>query len=113
MRDAVTGPLGSDERGHGYLLPIASETQRAKLRLRTSHLIASSAFSLRSRASSARSSSPRTPFPSPRRRRSAFTQLPRVPSLTPRSRATCATGLPGLPDNPDRALLEILIELPP
>src|SRR5262249_15828212 len=93
MRDAVIRPLGCDERGHGYR-PIASDTQRATLRLRTSHLMASSAFSLRSRASSARSSSLSAPSPSPRRRRSAFTQLPSVPSLIPRSRATCAIGLP-------------------
>jgi hypothetical protein len=56
--------------------------------------IASSAFSFRSRPSSARSSSLSAPSASPRRRLSAFTQLPRVPSLTPRSRATCAIGFP-------------------
>src|SRR6266568_707579 len=81
LRDAVGLPLGSDEPGHGYLLPIASLTQRATLRLRTSRSIASSAHSRRSRASSARSSSPSSPVPSPRRRLSAFTQLPSVPSL--------------------------------
>jgi hypothetical protein len=52
-------------------------TQRSTLRLRTSRSIASSAFSLRNRASSARSSSLSAPLPSPRRRLSAFTQLPR------------------------------------
>src|SRR5690348_8673280 len=93
VRDAVPVPLGGDEGSHRYL-PIASLTQRATLRLSTSRSIASSAFSLRSRASSARSSSLSTPLPSPRRRLSAFTQLPRVPSLIPRSRATCAIGLP-------------------
>jgi hypothetical protein len=62
VRDAMLRPLGGDERGHGYR-PIASDTQRATLRLRTSHLMASSAFSLRSRASSARSSSLTTPSP--------------------------------------------------
>src|SRR5262249_58112124 len=93
LRDAVICPLGGDERGHAYLLPIASWTQRATLRLSTSHLIASSAFSRRSRASSARSSSPSAPPLPSRRRRSALTPLPRVPSLTPRSRATRAIGL--------------------
>src|SRR6266702_4120154 len=94
VRDAVLVPLGSDERGHGYLLPIASETQRATLRLRTSQRISSSAHLRRSRTSSARSSSlTRPPSPS-RRRRSSMTQLPKVPSLIPSSRATCAIGLP-------------------
>src|SRR5689334_21723527 len=93
VRDTVLLPLGGDERGHRYR-PIASLTQRATLRLSTSRSIASSAFSLRNRASSARSSSLSAPPPSPRRRLSAFTQLPRVPSLIPRSRATCAIGLP-------------------
>src|SRR5580700_686349 len=92
MRNPVLVPLGGDQGGHRYR-PIASLTQRATLRLRTSRSIASSAFSLRSRASSARSSSPSSD-PSPRRRRSAFTQFPRVPSLIPRSLATCAIGLP-------------------
>src|SRR5215471_115416 len=94
--DAAPVPLGGDEGSHRYL-PIASFTQRATLRLSTSRSIASSAFSRRSRASSARSSSPSAPFPSPRRRLSAFTQLPRVPSLMPRSRATRATGFPVSP----------------
>src|SRR5512142_3233029 len=94
LRDAVICPLSCDEPGHGYLLPIASLTQRATLRLRTSRSIASSAFSFRSRTSSARSSSLSAPSASPRRRRSALTQLPKVPSLTPRSQATCAIGLP-------------------
>src|SRR5262249_47809427 len=94
LRDAVGIPLGSDERSHGYLLPIASLTQRATLRLSTSRSIASSAFSLRNRPSSARSPSPAAPPPPSRRRRSAPPQLPSVPSLIPRSRATCAIGLP-------------------
>src|SRR5262249_20240775 len=93
VRDAVIVPLGGDERGHRYRR-IASLPQRATLRLSTSRSIASSAFSLRSRASSCRSVSLSAPSPSPRRRSSAFTQLPRVPSLIPRSRATCAIGLP-------------------
>src|SRR6266700_562590 len=93
VRDAVLLPLGDDKAGHGYR-PTASCTQRATERLSTSHLMASSAFSLRSRASSARSSSLSAPSRSPRRRRSVFTQFPRVPSLIPRSRATCAIGLP-------------------
>src|SRR5690348_5821445 len=92
-RNLVLGPLSGDQGGHRYR-PIASFTQRATERLRTSRSIASSAFSLRSRASSARSSSSSTPLPSPRRRLSAFTQLPKVPALTPRSRATSAIGLP-------------------
>ena len=70
MRDAVLLPLGGDQRGHRYR-PIASLTQRATLRLSTSRSIASSAFSRRSRASSARSSSLSAPSASPRRRRSA------------------------------------------
>src|SRR5262249_15438345 len=93
VRDAVGLPLGGDQGGHRYR-PIASLTQRATLRLRTSRSIASSAFSRRSRASSARSSSSSAPVPSPRRRLSAFTQLPKVPGLIPRSRATSAIGLP-------------------
>src|SRR6266566_5270033 len=94
VRDAVLLPLGDDKAGHGYR-PTASCTQRATERLSTSHLMASSAFSLRSRASSARSSSLSTPSPPWRlRRRSAFTQLPSVPSWMPSSRATCAIGLP-------------------
>src|SRR5512142_1952025 len=93
VQDAVPLPLGRDQGSHGYR-PIASCTQRATLRLRTSHLMASSAFSLRSRASSARSSSLIAPVPPPRRLRSSFTQLPKVPSLIPSSRATCAIGLP-------------------
>src|SRR5690242_4711286 len=93
LRDTVSFPLGGDQGGHRYR-PIASLTQRATLRLRTSRSIASSAFSRRSRASSTRSSSSRPPLPSPRRRLSAFTQLPRVPALIPRSRATSAIGLP-------------------
>ena len=67
VRDAVLDPLGCDETGHGYRL-IASSTQRAALRLSTSHRIRSSAFSLRSRLSSSRSLSLNAP--SPRRRRS-------------------------------------------
>src|SRR6266851_3291488 len=86
-------PLGGDKGGHRYR-PIASLTQRATERLSTSRSIASSAFSLRSRASSARSSSLSAPVPSPRRRLSVVTQFPSVPSLIPRSRAICAIGLP-------------------
>src|SRR5205814_8758714 len=93
VRDLVIVPLSCDQCGHRYR-PIASFTQRATLRLSTSRSIASSAFSRRSRASSARSSSLSAPVPSPRRRASAFTQLPKVPALMPRSRATCAIGLP-------------------
>lgn len=91
MRDTVLGPLGSDERDHGYR-PIASSTQRAKLRLSTSRCMRSSAFSWRSRANSARSSSLTGPWPFSRPRRSALTQLPSVPALTPSSRATSAIG---------------------
>ena len=45
LRDAVLGPLGGDEPGHRYR-PIASFTQRATERLRTSRCIRSSMFSL-------------------------------------------------------------------
>ena len=45
MRDLVLGPLGGDEPGHRYR-PIASLTQRATERLRTSRCIRSSTFSL-------------------------------------------------------------------
>src|SRR5262249_39995802 len=62
VRDAANLPLGGDEPGHGYR-PIASLTQRATLRLSTSRSIASSAFSLRGRTSSAPSSSPSAPSP--------------------------------------------------
>ena len=54
----------------------------------------SSAFSRRSRASSARPSSPRTSEPGSAARRSWPTQLLDVPSLDPRSRATCAIDFP-------------------
>src|SRR4029453_5348401 len=91
MRNPVLDPLGCDEPRHGYRL-IASSTQRAALRLSTSHRIRSSAFSFRSRRSSSRSLSLNAP--SPCRRRSCAHQLPSVPSLTPSSRATWAIGLP-------------------
>jgi hypothetical protein len=55
--------------GHGHR-PIASWTRRAAERLSTSRCIVSSAFSLRSRSSSARSSSFNASLPSPRARRS-------------------------------------------
>ena len=77
VRDAELCPLSGDEPGHGYR-PIASATQRATLRLSTSHRIRSSAFSRRSRANSARSSSDNPPAPFSRRHRSRFTQLARV-----------------------------------
>src|SRR5262249_18702106 len=82
VRHALRLPLGGDEPGHGYR-PIASLTQRATLRLSTSRSIRSSAFSFRSRTSSARSSSLSCPSPPSRRRRSTCTQFPSVPSLTP------------------------------
>src|SRR6266704_4941040 len=90
----VLRPLGRDEAGHRHRPPIASWTQRATERLSTSRCIVSSAFSFRSRSSSARSSSLSAPLPSPRARRSLAHQLPSVPSLIPSSRATCAIGLP-------------------
>src|SRR6185437_13740654 len=62
VRHPVIIPLGSDESGHGYR-PIASLTQRATERLSTSRSIASSAFSRRNLASSARSSSLNRPSP--------------------------------------------------
>src|SRR4029453_12966201 len=62
VRDAVLALLGGDEPGHRYR-PIASSTQRATERLSTSRCIRSSAFSFRSRCSSARSSSPSAPAP--------------------------------------------------
>ena len=64
------------------------------LRLSTSHLIASSAFSRRSRISSVRSSSLSRPSPPSRCRRSLATQFSSVPGTIPSSRATCAIGLP-------------------
>src|SRR5665811_40392 len=69
------------------------DTHPATERLRTSRSIRSSAFSLRSRFSSAMSSTerPLVPSCSPR---SLANQLPSVPSLIPRSRATCAIGFP-------------------
>src|SRR4051794_27648036 len=93
IRDAVLLPLGGDEGGHRYR-PIASSTQRATERLRTSRCTRSSLSPRRSRASSARSSSVSAALPPSRSRRAFTTQLPRVPSLTPSSRATCAIGLP-------------------
>src|SRR3954451_351417 len=86
-------PLGGDEGGHRYR-PIASSTQRATERLSTSRCIRSSVTSLRSRTSSARSSSLNAALPFSRLRRSPAHQLPSVPSLMPSSRATCAIGLP-------------------
>ena len=65
VRHSVGVPLGGDEGGHRYR-PIASVTQRATERLSTSRCIRSSAFSFRSRANSARSSSLSGPSPSPR-----------------------------------------------
>lgn len=67
---------------------------RTTERLSTSRSITSSAFSARSRTSSARSDSADVPSPPSRARWSAATQLPKVPSLIPRSRATRAIGLP-------------------
>ncbi len=64
VRDLVLDPLGCDD-GHGYRL-IASSTQRAALRLSTSHRIRSSAFSLGWRAPPL----VRAQRPSPCRRRS-------------------------------------------
>src|SRR4051794_21125628 len=93
MRDTVLGPLDGDEPGHRYR-PIASLTQRATDRLRTSRCIRSSTFSLRNRSNSARSLSLTAALPSARLRRSRAHQLPSVPSLMPSSRGTCAIGLP-------------------
>src|SRR6185369_15005521 len=93
MRNLVLGPLDGDEPGHRYR-PIASLTQRATDRLRTSRCIRSSTFSRRSRSSSTRSLSLNAALPSSRLRRSRAHQLPSVPSLMPNSRATCAIGLP-------------------
>src|SRR3954447_13577308 len=93
VRDAVLLPLGGDKGGHRYR-PIASSTQRATERLSTSRCIRSSVTSLRSRTSSARSSSLNAALPFSRLRRSPAHQLPSVPSLMPSSRATCAIGLP-------------------
>src|SRR3954447_613550 len=86
-------PLGGDKGGHRYR-PIASSTQRATKRLRTSRCIRSSVTSLRSRTSSARSSSLNAALPFSRLRRSPAHQLPNVPSWIPSSLATCAIGLP-------------------
>ena len=62
----------------------------------SSRSIASSTFSRRNRANSARSSSDSPPAAAatPRAWRSFFTQFARVPSLMPRSRATCAIDVP-------------------
>src|SRR5664279_3869135 len=91
VRDAVEGPLVGDEACHAHF--VASSTHRTTERLRTSRSIRSSAFSLRSRFSSAMSSTDRPLVPS-RSPRSWANQLPSVPSLIPRSRATCAIGFP-------------------
>src|SRR4051794_38920573 len=93
MRHPMLLPLGGDEGGHRYR-PIASSTQRATERLSTSRCIRSSVTSLRSRTSSARSSSLNAALPFSRLRRSPAHQLPSVPSLMPNSRTTCAIGLP-------------------
>src|SRR3954447_24685460 len=93
VRHLMLLPLGGDKGGHRYR-PIASSTQRATERLSTSRCIRSSVTSLRSRTSSARSSSLNAALPFSRLRRSPAHQLPSVPSLIPRSRATCAIGLP-------------------
>ena len=110
MRDAVLSPLGGDEGGHRYR-PIASLTQRATERLSTSRCIASSAFSFRSRTSSARSYSLNARSPSPRRRgpRHPVTQRALVHPEIP---GHLRDRLAGLPDHPHRALPEVLIELP-
>src|SRR3954454_19031129 len=92
VRHLMLLPLGGDKGGHRYR-PIASSTQRATERLSTSRCIRSSVTSLRSRTSSARSSSLNAALPFSRLRRLPAHQLPSAPSLIPNSRATCAIGL--------------------
>ena len=62
MRHSVFGPLVSDETCHAHF--VASFTHRTTDRLRTSRSIRSSAFSLRRRLSSSRSSRVNSPRPS-------------------------------------------------
>ena len=78
VRDLVLDPLGRDEPGHRYR-PIASSTQRATERLRTSRCIRSSMFSLRSRANSARSSSLSAALPPSRPGDLGHTSCPACP----------------------------------
>jgi hypothetical protein len=112
-----TSPRGGDEGSHRYS-PIPSITQRVTPRLRTSRPIASSAFSRRSRgASSARSSSPSTPVPTPRRRLPAFTQLPRMPLVAahapgPPARSACQSPGPAAPRPPGNQRRTSCVSLP-
>ena len=111
MRNLMLGPLGGDEPGHRYR-PIASFTQRATERLSTSRCIRSSAFSFRSRTSSARSHSLNAALPS-----SPAAALPGAPVAQRALVDAQLPGhlrdrLPGLEHHPHRALPEVLIELP-
>src|ERR1035437_2033508 len=84
----IRGELGIIRHSALWVLcRVRHNTHRTTERLRTSRSIRSSAFSLRSRFSSAMSSTERPLVPS-RSPRSLANQLPSVPSLIPRSRAT-------------------------
>ena len=98
-------------RGHRYR-PIASSTQRATERLSTSRCIGSSAFSFRSRSSSARSSSLNAAVPSPRGPPLPGAPVAQRALVDPQLPGHLRDRLPGLPHHPHRALLEVLIELP-
>jgi hypothetical protein len=80
--------------------------------IRTSRSIAGSAFSLRSRASSARSSSSSAALPSPRRRLSALTPVAQRALVDAQIAGHLRDRLTGRPDQPHRALPEVPIELP-
>ena len=71
------------------------------------------AFSRRSRASSARSSSLSAPFPAPRRRPVQHHPVAQGPLVDAQLPGHLRDRPAGLPDNPDRALPEILIKPPP
>lgn len=116
MRDAVKGPLVSDERGHTRRVS-AYFTQRTMHRLRTSRSIASWAFSLlssaffrRSRCSSSRSDSLSPPVPDASGRLPGLaTQLPNVPS-PPQIPRDLRNRLTRLGHNPYRTLTELRVE---
>ena len=112
MRDLVLRPSRARIRGGHRYRPIASLTQRATLRLSASALpIASSAFSLRSRAELSRPLHPRSAPPAARRlrrRRIGVHPVAQGALVDPEVLGDLRDRAAGLPDQPDRALLESL-----
>ena len=99
-------PLGGDEAGHGYR-PIASLTQRATERLRTSRSIASSAFSRRN-LSQLGPLVLAQPTVTTRARLSLAHPVRQRARVDPQLPGHLRDRLAGLPHNPNRALPELL-----